>query len=501
MKEKLPLTTAVLAGGRSMRMGMDKTLLPIEGEALLARVIKSVGEVCASTLVVTNRPEGLDELPLPEGVRVLSDEVPYQGPLGGLVTALAASEDEWVLAVAADMPFVSTEVVRMLWRAREGFDVVVPVTEKGPEPLLALYSKECLQAARGVLESGRRRLVAMFRDVRVKEIPVNALREKDPDLRSFVNVNTMAEFNAAREDARGLRQGPRAPARAGGEEGEPCPVGKPPKVLGLEHGWREGARLGERPLRVIVAGRDGPLGMPVERPVTLHLNDREIATLQATPQDLGDMAAGFFFAEGILTDRDRLVSIDVDEKRGAVFVSTEEPFFEDEVLRSRLFTSGCGKGLTFSSLEHARGLSPIEAGCHLDAQAIHELMAEMARSARAYRETGGMHACGLAHEPKLRLVREDIGRHNAVDKVLGSAWLHRLPLDRMAILTTGRISYEMAVKAARAGLGLLVSRTAVTDQAAAIASKLGVTLVGYARKRRLTVYTHPHRVLNELEGG
>ncbi|MDZ4178625.1 MAG: NTP transferase domain-containing protein, partial [Coriobacteriia bacterium] len=85
--ERLPITAAVLAGGRSMRMGVDKTLLDIDGEPLVAHVVDIVSAVCASTIVVTNRPEALDQAGLPADVRVFRDEVAYQGPLGGLVTA------------------------------------------------------------------------------------------------------------------------------------------------------------------------------------------------------------------------------------------------------------------------------------------------------------------------------------------------------------------------------------------------------------------------------
>jgi molybdopterin-guanine dinucleotide biosynthesis protein A len=170
--------------------------------------------VCASTLVVTNRPEALDEAGLPADARVLRDEVAYQGPLGGLVTAMAEASEEWVLAVAADMPWLEPRIVRSLWEARDGADVVMPVSADGPEPLLALYRVEaCLPAARTVLSSGRRRLVAMLPKLNVIELPVEQLRDIDPQLRSLVNVNTpedLAEVRAGRQwhtSARARRAG------------------------------------------------------------------------------------------------------------------------------------------------------------------------------------------------------------------------------------------------------------------------------------------------------
>lgn len=461
--DRLPVTAAVLAGGRSVRMGVDKTLLDFEGETLVSRVVDVVGAVCASTLVVTNRPEAISTAGLPPEVRVLRDEVAYQGPLGGLATALAAAEEEWVLAVAADMPWLKPSVVRALWARAEGADVVMPVSAEGPEPLLALYRREtCLPAARKALDSGRRRLVAILPGLTVAEVAVESLREVDPELRSLRNINTADDLAEARHD----------------------PAGDP------------GFSAGERPIRtrVVEVGTRRARGMPVEHPVTIHMNDVEIATVQATPSDLEEMAAGFLLAEGLVSDRDALGGIEVDAKRGLVWVSTAEAVPEDMVYKTRYVTSGCGKGITFSSVGHARGLARIESGASVSSELLYEMMGQMTRDAVAYRDTGGMHACALGVDGRVRIVREDVGRHNALDKALGRAWLDRLPLADAVLLTTGRISYEMAVKAAKSRIPVVVSRTAVTDLAAKIAAELGITLVGYARGGKLVVYTCPQRV-------
>ncbi len=462
-EQVLPITAAVLAGGRSMRMGVDKTLLDFDGEPLVAHVVEIVGAVCASTLVVTNRPEALAAAGLPAGVSVVRDEVAYQGPLGGLVTAMARSSEEWVLAVAADMPWLEPAVIRALWEARDDADVVMPVSADGPEPLLALYrTAACLPAARAALASGRRRIVAMLPNLAVVEIPVETLRGIDPELRSLVNINTPDDLAEMRAD--------------------------PLSFASAERG-REPVRL-----HVVEVGTRRARGMPVERPVTVYMNDVEVATVQATPDDLEEMAAGFLLAEGLIRDRDALLGIDVDAKRGLVYVSTSEAVPDDMVYKTRYVTSGCGKGVTFSSVGHARDLARIESGVRIASEGLYEMMGQMARGASAYRDTGGMHACALGRDGKVLYVREDVGRHNALDKLLGRAWLDRVPTADAVLLTTGRISYEMAVKAAKSRVPVVVSRTAVTDLAAEIAVELGITLVGYARGGKLVVYTHPERI-------
>lgn len=460
---RLPITAAVLAGGRSMRMGVDKTLLSVDGRTLVARVCDAVGEVCSDTVVVTNRPDALADARLPEGVRVLRDEVAYQGPLGGLVTAMDAADNEWLLAVAADMPHLEPGIVRALWEARDGGDVVVPVSEKGPEPLLALYRvPACIGPARCVLETGRRRLVALFPQVTVVEVPLEALRAADPDLRSLVNVNTPADLAEARES-----------------------VAETSK------------RRGER----VRCELTPPRAMPSERPITIHLNDIEVATTQATPRDLEELAVGFLVSEGFLTDREKLGAIDSDAKRGLVWVTSAEEVPDDLASRTRYITSGCGKGVTFASLGHTRGLDPVRSDVALSADEVYSLVGDMARAAGAYRDTGGMHACGLAVDGALAFVREDVGRHNAVDKLLGRAWLDGVSTADAVLISTGRISYEMAVKAAKARVPIVVSRSAVTDLAAEVANSLDITLAGYARGGHLAVYTHPERITDDCAGG
>jgi len=461
---RIPVTAAIMAGGRSMRMGVDKTLLPVDGETLLARVVDAVSAVCAHTVVVTNRAEQILEAGLPADTAVLIDEVPFQGPLGGLVTALKDAPDDWVLAVAADVPWLEPEVIRALWGAREGAQVVVTVTEKGTEPLLALYHRDCLPAARRVLASGRRRLVAMFPELSVTELSLEALKLADPGLRSLVNVNTPEDLAEVREADLELA---------------PAPVVSAPILV------RAGDRHGGR--------------MPSERPITVHMNDVEVATMQATPDDLEELAAGFLVSEGLLEDREALRSISVDHKRGLVYVESDEAVPDELTFRRRYLTSGCGKGVTFSSVGHARSLTPVEPGFRVSATDLHQWMRAMSEQAGKYRDTGGMQACALAGGGKVRIVREDVGRHNAVDKVLGRAWLDRLPTDDAALLSTGRVSYEMAVKAAKAGVPVVVSKSAVTDLAGEIAAALGITVIGYARGGSMVVYTHPDRVI-EPEG-
>lgn len=456
--DRLPIIAAVLAGGRSQRMGVDKTLLEIDGVPMLSRVASALAEACESVLVVTTRPEAAAGVALPPGTRIVEDEPGYSGPLAGLMTALAQADEAWVLAVAADMPWISSAVVRTLWEARGDGDVVVPRNEGGLEPLLALYRVEAaLPIAREMLAAGERRPAAIFDRLDVTEIAEETLRAVDPDLRSLVNINTPHDLE--RETPAG--------------DGEPA---------------------ADVRLHVIEVGTRRSRGMPSERPITVYLNGLEIMTVQATPQDLDQLAIGFLHVEGLLTDRDALGAVEIDARRGMVFVNTTEEMPGGLKGRKRYVTSGCGRGLTFTSAGHLTNVERLVSDMIVSAEEIYEMMGQMARGAQMYRDTGGIHACALGLDGRVALVREDIGRHNALDKVFGVAWLEGHDLARGVLLTSGRISSEMAIKAARAGVSVVVSRTAVTDLAAEVATELGLTLVGYARGGKLVVYTHPHRI-------
>jgi len=454
---KLPVTAAVLAGGMSTRMGADKVLLPVDGESLVGRVVRAAGEVCERVVVVTNNPSALEHAGLPDDVSVLKDEVAHQGPLGGLVTALAETENEWVLALAADLPWLKPEIVRALWDLRDAAQVVVPVGERGQEPLLALYHTDCLPIAKKVLASGRRRIVAIYRKVTVAEVPLEALRDADPELASIMNVNTPDDLLRVRESV---------PASEGFVRAS------------------------------VASGADGRgEGLPEEIPVTVHLNDIEIATMQASPCEIEELAAGFLLSEGIITDREAFRDVVSDERNGLVWVTSDENAPVDISDRKRYLTSGCGKGVTFASARHADVVEKVEDGPVVESEYLYELVGQLARGAEMYRETGGVHACALGGEYGIVVLREDVGRHNAVDKVLGRAWLDGISTKGAVLLTTGRISYEMTMKAAKAKVPIVVSRTAVTALAARVAEKAGVTLIGYARGGKMVVYTCPDRVL------
>ena len=187
------MTGIVLAGGQSRRMGTEKALLRLNGETFLERAVSRLCAVC-SDVIIAKRPD--QALPAIAGCRTVTDERPGLGPLAGLVAALAASDDEWHLALACDLPLVRPELLRLIAGEAAGADAVVPRAASKLQPLIAAYSRTCLEPARRALSSRRRAVASLLDQVNVKVLNEPQLRRADPDLRSFLNVNTWQDYRA-----------------------------------------------------------------------------------------------------------------------------------------------------------------------------------------------------------------------------------------------------------------------------------------------------------------
>lgn len=246
--------------------------------------------------------------------------------------------------------------------------------------------------------------------------------------------------------------------------------------------------------------RDGVLNaveVPVvrETPVNLRLNGREIITLLASNDALDFLAAGFLKAEGFVSRREDILAIRVDPAGTTVDVeATDVDPLAEKLLERRTVTSGCGKGTTFTHALDALQARPAPAGPKVSAGQLRGLMHRLLRGSELYRQAGAVHSAALATGGEIVLFRDDIGRHNAVDKIHGECFLRDIPVADKILLTTGRISSEILVKAAKLGVAILVSRSSPTDLALELAERTGITVVGQVRGGGLTVYTGEGRV-------
>ena len=196
------LTVAVLAGGKSSRMGSDKAFVRVRGRPLIEDVLEQMAGLGAETVLITNQPQAYRYL----GVPLFGDVLPDVGALGGLYSALHHSTRARTLCVACDMPFVARPLLEHLIALSADCDAVVPRLRAGPaggleaEPFRAVYARAaCLGPIRAALDAGRRRVISFFPDVRVRFVDEPEIERFDPDHRSFFNINTPEDLDRARQ--------------------------------------------------------------------------------------------------------------------------------------------------------------------------------------------------------------------------------------------------------------------------------------------------------------
>lgn len=200
---RLALTVAVLAGGKSSRMGTDKALVRTPwgaGRPLIEDILAHLNGLGAETILITNRPEHYAYL----GVPLFTDVLPEKGALGGIYTALYHSTQPHTLCVACDMPFVIRPLLEYLIALRSEADVIMPRLGGEAEPFRAVYAHACLAPIRAALEAGKMRVISFFPQVRVRFVDEPEIERFDPDHLSFFNVNTPDDLERARHLAQHL---------------------------------------------------------------------------------------------------------------------------------------------------------------------------------------------------------------------------------------------------------------------------------------------------------
>lgn len=241
-------------------------------------------------------------------------------------------------------------------------------------------------------------------------------------------------------------------------------------------------------------------GSPEEFPITLMINGFEVAVFQLTNEDLEDWAYGYLYSEGLIEEADDLCTFRFAEDSNTIHVELQNDFRPEWLFsKKKHYTAGCGRGVTFFSMTDVKAFSRINSVKTFTMSFLLKKRSEFAKSSPLYLQTGGMHGACIVHESGEITVREDIGRHNAVDKVIGFALRHNLKASNLLLLTTGRVSYEMLSKAAKFGFPVIGSRTAATKQAIQLAKFLNIEVIGYLRGKMAISYTSAGRVVNDLE--
>ena len=232
-----------------------------------------------------------------------------------------------------------------------------------------------------------------------------------------------------------------------------------------------------------------------ELPIRLILNNEQLVTLLCTPAELEELAVGFLLSEGLLKNRAAIKKLEIIERDAAIRIKLSDlPADWEKMFEKRTISSGCGKGITFTNYRMYADQRINVTGELMTLGDIKNLLKTFKNISSLYLETGGVHSAALSDGKDLLFFSEDIGRHNAVDKLIGKAFLQSVPVENKILLTSGRVTSEIVTKAGRNRFPILISRAAPSCMAVSYAEDMGITLVGFARGDRMNIYTWPSRI-------
>jgi FdhD protein len=464
-------TGLVLAGGASRRFGADKRLVPVDGVPLLRRAVDAVAVVCDEVLVVTAPDRPLPAtLRLPRGVRVVTDAPGDAGPLAGLAAGLAAATHEVVVVLGGDHAWADPTILARLRDTLRRDDPTAQAAQAAVlevdgrrQPLAAAYRRSALPVVRRRLDAGDLRATSLLDDLEVVVVdgPGAARTARDVDEPS--DLDPAARTGTVRVTR----------VAAGGE----ATVGV------LDH------LAGEEPLRILIAG-------PGQSPV-------EVTQTMRTPGDEVALSVGLLHAEGLLRPGEvtghRTGDVLADARPDdTLVVEVSRPVDPDAIAHRHLpATASCGVCGRASIDDLLARVVPLhDVGPVVAWEVLASLPDQLREHQRTFDATGGLHATGIATAAgDLITVREDVGRHNALDAAIGTHVLAGgVPLTDHLVVLSGRVGFELVQKVAVAGATVIVAVGAPSDLAVRTAEATGITLCGFVRRGGGNVYTHPRRV-------
>ncbi len=231
-----------------------------------------------------------------------------------------------------------------------------------------------------------------------------------------------------------------------------------------------------------------------EQPVTIKVNGEQYITLLATAEQLRELAVGFAYNEGLIASAADIAGIRVADDSNSIDMKiTSKVDTAMRLAKTRVMTTGCGKGSSYFRAIDSLTINAVPRGIDMAYSTVNQLMIEFNKGASHKVEVGAVHASALARET-IEVFREDVARHNSVDKLVGHLILEAKKGSDYALLTSGRITSELILKAVRIGISIVVSRSAPSELAARLGQQLGVTVVGFARGKKFNIYSHPCRI-------
>ncbi len=246
-------------------------------------------------------------------------------------------------------------------------------------------------------------------------------------------------------------------------------------------------------------GKPIETSVTVERPLTLFLNGQEIVTMMTIGDYPEYLALGYLLNQNMIHDDDRITAIDYDDDVQCIVVRTAMKTTFEEKVKKKTLTSGCAQGTVFGDVMEKFDTISLPKGQIIKSSWLASLVKKINTTPSLYLEAGAIHGCVLAHEDRPLLYMEDVGRHNAVDKIAGYMHHPEMTGEDKIFYTTGRLTSEMVIKTVQMGIPILVSRSGSTAWGVELAKQVGLTLIGRAKGRRFIALAGQERIVNDIE--
>jgi FdhD protein len=257
-------------------------------------------------------------------------------------------------------------------------------------------------------------------------------------------------------------------------------------------------------LSVTVSGIDHE-GKPVEtsvvteRPLTLFLNAREIVTMMTIGDRPDLLAVGYLLNQNMLRADDEITAIEYEEDIETVVVRTRRQTDFEEKLKKKIQTSGCAQGTIFGDIMEEFDRAKLNPDARIRTSWLYQLTKKINTEPSLYLKAGAIHGCVLCQEDRPLIYMEDVGRHNAVDKIAGYMFLNKIKPDDKTFYTTGRLTSEMVIKTVKMGIPILMSRSGFTAWGVDLARRAGLTLIGRARGKRFVALSGIERIIYDAD--
>jgi FdhD protein len=258
-------------------------------------------------------------------------------------------------------------------------------------------------------------------------------------------------------------------------------------------------RLTERVGGIDQGGRAIEIPVTVERPLTLFLNGREIVTMMTICDYPEYLAVGYLLNQNMLRPDDEIVAVDFDPEIETVVVRTKNETDFEEKLKKKTQTSGCAVGTVFGDVMEKFETVTLSTEARLRTSWMYTLFKTINTLPSLYLEAGAIHGCVLCQEDRVLIYMEDVGRHNAVDKIAGYMYLNDISPKDKFFYTTGRLTSEMVIKTVQMDIPILISRSGFTAWGVSLAKQVGLTLIGRARGKRFMALSGEQRIVFDAD--